>query len=77
MDKGERNEPVKGSMRVVVVAPVHLKKLSDICATLGKTRDTVKSWYGKGAPIAYDGVQYSAEYNQLVTWLVNNFSKKG
>ena len=60
----------------VVIAPVHLKSLADICATFSKSRETVKGWYDEGAPIAFDGERYSAEYNSLQVWLVRKFAKK-
>ena len=76
MGKSDKIEMSQTMPQVVLVAPVHMKTMSEICATFGKKRDTVKKWYAKGAPIAYDGAQYSAEYNQLMAWLVHNFSKK-
>lgn len=76
MDNGEKKELSETMPQVVLVAPVHLRNMAEICTTFGKKRGTVKKWYAEGAPIAYDGSQYSAEYNQLMTWLVGNFSKK-
>ena len=61
---------------VVPVAPVHLKSMGEICATFSKTRETIKTWYDLGAPIAFDGERYSAEYNQLQAWLVRQYAKK-
>ena len=68
-DSFETSYPIAG----VVIAPVHLKSLSDICDTFSKSRETVKGWYGDGAPIAFDGERYSAEYNALQAWLVQRY----
>lgn len=62
---------------LLAVAPVHLKSLADICATFGKRRSTIREWYEQGAPIAFDGRQYSAEYNQLQAWIVIRFGSLG
>ena len=59
----------------VIVAPVHLKSLTDICDTFSKSRETVRGWYNDGAPIAFDGDKYYAEYNALQAWLVGKFGK--
>lgn len=56
----------------VLIAPVHLKNLEMICTTFKRTEEKVKRWQKKGAPIAFDGYSYSAEYNQLQAWLVQN-----
>lgn len=50
-----------------VVAPVHLKNLSEICETFGVGKDRVRKWYKSGAPIVLDR-GYSAEYNALQAW---------
>lgn len=54
-----------------MVAPVHLKSLTDIAATFKRRKETVKSWRDEGAPIALDSGQYCAEYNVLMAWLVS------
>ena len=59
----------------VLIAPVHLKTLGDICTTFGRTEETVKKWHREGGPIAFDGSSYSAEYNQLQAWLVRRYGK--
>ncbi len=63
------------SLPGVVVAPVHLRRLEDICTTFGRTEETVKKWHLEGAPISFDGSSYSAEYNSLQNWLVRTFRK--
>lgn len=59
----------------VVVAPMHLKSMTEICGCFGKSRISVKGWYENKAPIAFDGKQYFAEYNALQAWLVE-FNRK-
>jgi hypothetical protein len=61
----------------LAVAPLHLRRLADICTTFGRTEETVKKWRRSGAPIAFDGASYCAEYNQLQAWLVDHFSRSG
>ncbi len=53
------------------VNPEHLSSLRQICNKFRKARKTVLSWKNEGAPIAFDGLKYCAEYNQLQNWLVN------
>ena len=60
----------------VSIAPVHLRSLSDIRTKFGRTEETVKKWLRDGAPIAFDGSSYSAEYNQLQAWLVESSRKR-
>ena len=61
----------------VAVTPVHLKGLTNICATFGKRKSSVRTWHEQGAPIAFDGCHYSAEYNQLQAWLVAYYNAGG
>ena len=68
-------QSIHGAPVVVPVAPVHLKSMGEICVTFSKERATVKGWYEMGAPIAFDGERYSAEYNQLQAWIVKQFRK--
>lgn len=56
---------------VVCVAPRHLPSLAAIAAKFKRSPNTVRDWYRKGAPIAFDGSRYSAEYNQLQAWCVD------
>ncbi len=53
------------------IAPMHLRSLDTISKVFGKRRETVKSWYEEGAPIAYDGTSYCSEYNLLFAWYLN------
>lgn len=75
MDSACDNGRQARAASLIAVAPVHLKSLTDICATFGKRRSTVKDWFAGGAPIAFDGKQYSAEYNQLQAWIVIRFGR--
>lgn len=52
------------------VAPKHLASLDQICKEFGRSRETVLGWARRGAPIAYEGRKYCAEYNTLMKWLV-------
>lgn len=56
----------------IAVAPAHLRGLDAISNIFGKSRGTVRSWYQKGAPIAYDGISYCSEYNTLFSWYLNH-----
>jgi len=60
---------------VVMMAPVHLSSMDDICRIFGRKRSTVKRWYDEGAPIACEGPRYCAEYGQLMGWLVERSSR--
>lgn len=57
---------------VVCLAPVHLKSAEAIRDAFSVRRETVRKWYRQGAPIAFDGQTYSAEYNALQAWRVTN-----
>ncbi len=57
----------------VAIAPVHLKGMEAICKVFGKSRNTIKTWCKNGAPIAFDGYCYYAEYMTLFTWFLNYF----
>ncbi len=52
------------------VCPEHLSSLRKICIKFKKARSSVLKWKEEGAPIAFDGLKYCAEYNQLQNWLV-------
>lgn len=55
----------------VLIAPEHLASLAAICVRFGVGARTVREWTDAGAPIAWDGKQYSAEYNRLQAWRVD------
>lgn len=59
-----------------MLAPVHLKSLTDIAATFKRRKETVKNWRAEGAPIAMDSGQYCAEYNALMAWLVSRSTEE-
>ncbi len=59
------------SIWCVALAPVHLKGLDTIGKIFGKSKNTVRAWCNKGAPIAYDGNSYSTEYMSLFTWYLD------
>lgn len=56
----------------VFVAPRHLPSLQAIADKFGRSPRTIRAWYRAGAPIAFDGARYSAEYNSLQAWCVTN-----
>ena len=58
----------------VMVAPLQIKTLGDLCSIYGKTKETIKRWYQEGAPINFDGANYSADYHSLETWRLSKFS---
>lgn len=53
-----------------LIAPLPLSSLAEICAAFKKSRATVLRWRTAGAPIAFAGGRYQAEYNALMAWLV-------
>lgn len=55
----------------VFLAPRHLSSLAAIAAKFQRSPNTIREWYQRGAPIAFDGGRYSAEYNTLQAWCVN------
>ena len=58
---------------VVLVTPVYLKTLIEICSIFGKKAETVKRWRKEGAPIVFDGSNYGADYHSLECWRVKRF----
>lgn len=58
----------------VMVAPMQIKTLSELCATYKKTKNTIKKWHAEGAPINFDGANYSADYHMLEMWRLKRFS---
>lgn len=54
----------------IAITPVHLPSLGAIAKTFSVGAMTVRSWYKQGAPIAFEGGRYSAEYNALQAWRV-------
>lgn len=60
------------SICYIAVAPAHLRGLDAISKIFGKSRGTIRSWYQKGAPIAYDGISYCSEYNTLFIWYLKH-----
>ena len=69
--------PQREAMRAIPVSvtPLQIKTLADLCVIYGKTRDTIKKWYQEGAPINFDGANYSADYHLLEAWRLRKFSK--
>lgn len=57
----------------VVYFPRILSSLDDIRHEFRVSKDTVRNWIEKGAPISVEGegttVRYSAEVGKLQTWL--------
>lgn len=54
----------------VAVSPDPLRTLEEIINRFKVTRSTVKEWMRRGAPIAFTGKTYQAEYNALQAWRV-------
>lgn len=65
----EQKDMSKDQGLYTVVAPMHLRNLSEICEMFGVGERTVKKWKEEGAPIVFDR-KYSAEYNALQKWRV-------
>ncbi len=66
----------KNTVWYVAIAPVHLRGLETIGRVFGKSKNTVKDWCNCGAPIAYDGSSYCAEYITLFTWYLDYYRVK-
>lgn len=66
---------MKHKPAAVAIAPEHLVSLAAICGKFGVGQRTVREWTEAGAPIVFDGRQYSAEYNQLQNWRVEHSRK--
>lgn len=58
----------------ITVAPLQMKTMLELCAMYGKTRTTIRKWREEGAPINFDGVNYSADYHLLEAWRLNRFA---
>ena len=56
----------------IFLVPRHLPSLTAIADIFERSPNTVREWYRQGAPIAFDGTRYSAEYNALQAWCVEN-----
>jgi hypothetical protein len=55
-----------------LMAPVHLAGCEHIASCFMVRRSTVREWKRAGAPIARIGNRLTAEYNQLMMWLVRH-----
>ena len=66
---------------MVAYVPTPLRTMREICDSLGVGEKTVKSWIGRGAPIAVEGkgsnVRYSAELAQLQAWRIRRTAEQG
>ena len=55
----------------VAMVPVHLMGARAIAEKFRVHENTVKLWKKEGAPIAFVGRMYQAEYSALQAWLIS------